>query len=73
MARVLSGSLNGSLPHSQALNEHLLWRLAPWLVGSSLRLLCFCHDLPQGNLCLLPIKNATSIIDIKVIGKLLTA
>ena len=49
MARVLSGSLNGSLPHIQALNEHLLWRLAPWLVGSSLHLLCFWHDLPQGN------------------------
>ena len=64
MARVLSGSPSGSLPHIQALNEHLLWRLVPLLVGTSLRLLCFCHDLPQGNLCLLPIKSATSIISL---------
>ncbi|CAH3189986.1 unnamed protein product [Porites evermanni] len=31
MARVLSGSPSGSLPHIQALNEHLLWGLTPWL------------------------------------------
>lgn len=66
MARVLSGSLNGSLPHIQALNEHhSAWEASP-IAGRIFPspVVFLCHDLLQGNLCLLPIKNATSSVSL---------